>query len=258
VKPLPRLFVFLAAALAAPLAPAACALRVAWAPEAPYAMPDTARRVAGITADLVGEALRRMGCQAQWLEMPWARALAEARAGHVDLIGGVAERPDRRAFLHFSQPLMVGRNLLFSHVDALPALQGMRRLTELPGREFRLGVQIGWAYGGDFEPLAADAGYAARLTQASSRQALWKMVQLRRLDGVIADEHTGRHELLALGLAGVIVPTAIVVAEGAWGMAFSRRTVAEPLVAQFDAAMAAMQREGSFARVIRRYTQAAP
>ncbi len=259
VKPQPSaalalrwLALLLAAFLSLP-AQGGCRLRAAWAQEPPYSMRNAQGEVVGIVADLLSETLRRLDCEVVWVEQPWARALVELSAGRLDVIGGISRRPEREATLHFARPTMSARNLLFVHHDAAVTVQGLRHLTGLLGRNFRLGVQIGWAYGGDFDTLAADPAFKQQLTQASSRQSLWKMIELRRLDGLIADEYSGRYELAQMGLTGVIQATELVVNDAPWSTAFSRRTVEVDFVHRFEAAAEAMRLDGSQARILRRY-----
>ncbi|MDP1108561.1 hypothetical protein, partial [Klebsiella pneumoniae] len=86
-------------------------------------------------------------------------------------------------------------------------------MTDIAATGFRLGVQIGVSYGPDFVALSADPAFVDRLQKLTSRRSLWQMMALRRIDGVIADEATGRYELRELGLTEQIRQTAVVVSD---------------------------------------------
>lgn len=66
------------------------------------------------------------------------------------------------------------------------------------------------AYGADYQQLMSDPAFAARVSFAANRANLWRMVNKGRIDGVIADENTGRYEIHQLGFDEQIKPTAVV------------------------------------------------
>lgn len=231
---------------------APCVLSMRWADDPPYFMRGPDGQVRGVRFELTQEALRRMGCQFKLVELPWARALIELEAGRLDMLPGALRRPEREVYAHFSKPLQRSPNVLFAHVDA-PLDPRARRLTDIAATGFRLGVQIGVSYGPDFVALSADPAFVDRLQKLTSRRSLWQMMALRRIDGVIADEATGRYELRELGLTEQIRQTAVVVSDEPALVMFSKRTVSAEFVSRFDAVIAEMERDGSLAAVLWRY-----
>ena len=55
----------------------ACSKTVRWFDDAPYSFRAPNGHVAGFDVELTREVLRRIGCQAVFVEMPWARALVQ-------------------------------------------------------------------------------------------------------------------------------------------------------------------------------------
>jgi polar amino acid transport system substrate-binding protein len=79
------------------------------------------------------------------------------------------------------------------------------------------------------------------------------MLEIGRVDGVLASEATARWELRELGLAGRIVPTAVVVSQEAAQIMFSKLSVDASLVRRYREAADALEKDGTQARIVRRY-----
>jgi len=245
----------LGAAAAAPAsAPAGkpCVMALRWSDDPPYFMRGADGQVQGLYADLLTEALHRLGCGVRLVELPFGRALVELSAGRVDVVAGVLRRPEREAYAHFAAPTLRSPNVLFAHVDAAPD-PAARRLFEVAMPPFRLGAQIGVVYGPDFVALAAQPDFSARLVLSGARVNLWHMIELRRLDGIVADQATGRYELRQLGLADRIRQTAVQVSDEAASVVFSKQTVSADFVRRFEAVSAELVKDGTQAALLARY-----
>ena len=143
-------------------------------------------------------------------------------------------------------------NALFISTDALKAKR-YAKLSELRGSAFRLGVQIGVNYGPEFDALTQDPDFVKQVQRVSSRQSLWKMVDAGRLDGVLADQMTGRLEIAQLQLQDRIKEAAVVAPHAAASVAFSKKSIDPDFVERYNKALGAMQQDGSMAAILRRY-----
>lgn len=232
---------------------AACELRMRWNDDPPYLMRDAAGRVSGLYAELVGATVQRMGCRLQWLEMPWARALLELEAGRVDILAGGLRLPEREAYAHFLPQHFVSRNRLYVREALQPRVAAARRLDDVAAAGLRLGVQLGVVYGPDYTRLLEQPSFRALLTQSGSRRALWQMLAIGRVDGVIASEASARWELAEAGLATRVRATEVFVSAGEAHVMLSRRSVDAALLRRFIEADEALRRDGSHARTVARY-----
>lgn len=232
---------------------AACELRVRWNPDPPYTMRDAAGRVTGLQVELIETALQRLGCRAVWVELPWARALMELQAGRLDVLPGALRLPEREAHAHWVPQPIVSSNRLYVRAGREGEFGAATRLQQAWRPGLKLGVQIGVVYGPDYAELLGDAAFRAALTQVPVRRSLWHMLDIGRVDGVIASETTARWELRELGLAGRIVATRVAVPHGPVHIMFSKRSVDAALVQRFREASAAMEKDGAQARVLRQY-----
>jgi polar amino acid transport system substrate-binding protein len=231
----------------------ACSKTVRWYDDSPYFQSGKAGVVSGFTADVIREALSRLGCQAVFVKMPFARALVELESGRLDVLPDALRKPERQRFAYFSHAAAMGvPNVLFTSVEAARKYKP-QKLEDLAGTGFRLGVQIGVTYGGNFEQLAARPDFKAQLSPVTERRNAWKMVALGRLDGMIADLASGTVELRQLGLTSQVQPSKVVVSTEAPAYAFSRRTTDLAFVQRFNGALDSMAADGSYRAIMDKY-----
>ena len=126
-------------------------------------------------------------------------------------------------------------------------------MLDLQDTPFRLGAQINVSYGPDYQQLMEREAFAARVALVPSRESLWQMIDKGRIDGIIADEHSGVYEIQALGLGERIKPSAVVVSTEAAEVAFSKRALSPAFVATYKAALKDLVDDGSYARIVQRY-----
>ncbi|WP_259754364.1 substrate-binding periplasmic protein [Pseudomonas sp. GCEP-101] len=248
---LKRLVILGLALASVPLA--ACEKTLRWDDDPPFSMQLPDGSVGGLYVDLSRTVLERLGCQVRLVKLPWARALKELELGRLDVLPGAFRKPEREVYAWFSGAVLPpSRNILFVR-HGLPERDSLRQLSDLPGRDFRLGAQIDVSYGEPYRQLMADPDYAARVFFNPSRTNLWHMVDKGRIDGIIADEHSGRYELQQLGLAKRIEPTGVVVSAESAEVAFSKRTQDEGFVRRYAQTLKTLVDAGEDRRILQHY-----
>lgn len=237
----------------------ACEVRVRWNPDPPFSMRAVDGRLVGLRVELAERTLERMGCRAVWVELPWARALVELEAGRLDLLQGGLRRPEREAYAWLVDEPFVVTNRLYVRSADLARVGAATQLQQAWRPGWKLGVQIGVVYGAEYTEMLKDASFRAALTQVPVRRNLWQMLDIGRVDAVLADEGTARWELAELGLDGRVQPTTVTMGQEAAQVMFSRRSVQAAQVQRYRDAGAALKRDGTLDRLIAKYlTGAAP
>jgi len=230
----------------------ACTKTVRWFDDPPYSFRQSDGEIAGFDADLAREVLRRTGCATRFVNMPWARALAELESGRLDVLPGTFRSGKRERFAHFSIPVQQTPNVLYLS-PAAAAKYRPAALEELAGTPFRLGVQIGVSYGEHFEALRTNPAFHGNLVPVTLRRNAWRMMQMGRIDGMIADEASAGVELRQLGLEQVLLPSSIVVPTDPVMFAFSKASVPPTFVGAFDKELQAMLSNGQYRKLRERY-----
>lgn len=254
-SPLPRqrLLLALLLALLPGLAGAACEKTLRWDDDPPFSMQTADGAVVGIDIEINRAVLARLGCQTKLHKLPWARALKELELGRLDILPGAFRRPEREAYAHFSGPVLPpSRNILFMHPQAIQRWPATR-LLDLQHTDFRLGAQTNVAYGADYQQLMSEPAFAARVSMGTNRTNLWRMMGKGRIDGVIADEHTGAYEIQQLGLGEKIKATAMVVSIEAAEVAFSKLSTDADFVQAYADALRELVVDGRYERIVQRY-----
>lgn len=247
--------VLIASLLLAHSATQACVLRVRQHADPLALSPLPSGERSGPMVETIREAARRIGCRIEVLPMPWARALIELEAGRLDLLPDAHRSPDREAYAWFSATTWSQNTRLYLRTEALRRADAPSSLGAFLAQRQQLGVQIGARYGGQIDRLLADPRHADLLVRAPSRQGLWQMLARGRIDGVLATEQAGRHELVQLGLQDRIAASALRLEEEPAHIAFSRATVSQDLVTRLDAALDGMRRDGSATAIEQRFRQ---
>ena len=230
----------------------ACTKTVRWFDDAPYSFRAPNGKIDGFDVELTREVLRRVGCQAVFVDMPWARALVQLQSGRLDILPGTFRNERREAFAYFSIPSLQSRNVLYIGPKA-EASYRLSRLDDMLGTTFRLGVQIGVSYGDKYDALQADPRFSSNQVPVTFRRRAWKMMEMGRIDGMIADEASAALELHQLGLSHMLKPSAVVVSTNTSRIAFSKRSVSPQLVGSFNRALESMIADGQYRKIRMRY-----
>jgi polar amino acid transport system substrate-binding protein len=248
----------LAFALGAPVqAASTCTKRLRWSDDPPYSMRLPDGRIGGWSVDLTQAVMQRMGCQVVLEEMPFARALAELKAGRLDLLDGAFPLPERQAYAYFSKPIVRSRNVVFVREADRARYRG-QTLEELHREGWIFGAQLGVMYGPAYAALRNEDSFRAKLQLVPRRVSLWHMLSLGRVDVVMADELTAAHELAKIKLNTRIVATPLVVSADPAAMAFSKATTDLAFVQRYDATLQALQADGTYQRLRQQYGLQAP
>lgn len=232
----------------------ACSKVMRWSDDAPYSFIDPTQPslVQGISVDIARAILSSLNCELKLVKMPWARALASLRTGDIDLLSGAFKTPNRQAYAHFSSVAEYSENVLFLRNNE-EQKWNLTALADIPARQFKLGAQINVSYSSEFDLLRQQEHFLEQLYLNSSRQSLWKMLSLKRIDGVIADKKTGLIELKNLGLNKIIIPSSLIISNAPSFYAFSQKTTTEHFVKQFDEAFLNLRHHGDVSKIENSY-----
>jgi polar amino acid transport system substrate-binding protein len=251
-----RMNLFLAAVLLA-FAPVgysaeACIKTVRWELQPPYGVRLEDGSRGGYYADVVKEALRRMGCETRFVDLPWARGLRELQEGSIDIVAGVLATPERAAYARFSRPINLSPNLLFLRHRALQEKQ-LTQLSGVMGTNWTIGVEASAAYSLDYIRLQSNPEFRKRLHFIPDRARGWRMLATGRIDGLIADEASGLVEGLPMQPSDAPVSAVLQMSAMPAHVALSRVSIDENFVRRLDAAITSMVTDGTMATLRERY-----
>ena len=235
-----------------PAAAGECVISVRMDEDPPYLTMLPNGQPGGVNADVTREALRRMGCKADFRTLPFSRALKDLETGKLDMVPNLFRTPAREAFALYSRTRGQVPNRLFVRA-ADKGKWDLRDFQDLPRLGVRLGVPAGAMVSPDFASVSAEPAFHAILTPARSHENLWRMLSGGHVDAVILDEQTAKWELAHLGFTNAIVGSDFVAAAAPAFFAFSKASTSPDRVASFDAAIDGMRKDGTVAAILARY-----
>ena len=214
-----------------------------WTPYVDQSLPNF-----GLAAELVGTGLRRAGYELDPKVETWPRAYKGVAIGVYDVVVGVWESEARAQDLVFSAPYLINDVILLARVDAGIVYDS---LADLIG--YRIGVVNGYAYGGGFDTHP-------RLIRIANNHLTQNLLLLRqrKIDLVIGDRlsifyeisrfmPSSRHNFRALPNAHI---------RRGLSMGVSRKYAdSTKLIAAFDAAILAMNEDGTFDAIVAKHTK---
>ena len=197
----------------------------------------------GVAMHLVTAGLSRAGYASNITLENWPKDLEAAKSGRYDVIAAVWYSKERTEFLTFSEPYIINNTYFFTRRDSEHTF---RKLSDLDG--LKIGVVEGYAYG---EPFYEHSDFA-RISYGSVSENLRSLVA-GNVDMVLADSRVAFYELntnIPFGIKQVTM-VGIPYAKKSLRIGVSKqRPDHEKIIEKFNAAIAAMKKDGSYAQIL--------
>lgn len=132
-------------------------------------------RAEGISVEIVREAMRRIGIEAAFRELPWKRCLLLVEGGEIDAVIDAAVRPN---FVQGPTSFSSYSDTVWVHQDS-----GKTSLRDLRGASF--GLVEGFSY--DTKTMSALSALAVELSWAVDDPTNIRKLAFARVDAIIAD-----------------------------------------------------------------------
>jgi polar amino acid transport system substrate-binding protein len=203
----------------------------------------------GILVDVVTEAFRRMGGQFEIQLMPWARCLAEVRAGRVDGIFSVFKLPERTEFLTYTSVPIITQVLAFF----VPADSDVKFDGDI-GKLGKLGIGTvrGTSYGVKLDSALKNGAWST-VVETNNIDSLVGMLALKRIDLAVGYRHVVLEAARKNGYLDGIRELSPGIDEVQSFLAFTRQRDYSEAIASFDRALTSMKDDHSFEAIYEKY-----
>lgn len=201
----------------------------------------------GTDVDAIAEIARRAGLRLESQFMPWKRGYAEASEGIVDGLCSCSYREDRAALFHFSEAIGKTSVGIFHAPGETP--DPITSLAEISGTHIG---KVGVVKGYNLEAELDDAKIAH--VAVSGDQQAYDMLINHRLDHLYS--FRAPIDFIALHQSGRMVPYSEMRASPYFICLSKKVPDAAAMMPRINAAIAAMQADGTFEAIQRRYGQA--
>ncbi len=208
----------------------------------PYMDPELADN--GLLVAITRAAFNKVGYKLKLNYRPWADILLDVKPGQYDGILGVWFRPERQAWLAYSQPIGVNRIVLFKHRDFLFEFTGFDSL-----KPYTIGVVSGYASTPEF--AAANLNLAG---VTGDEENVDKLVN-RRVDFTLMDDMV-MHKLMKKKYPdlNVLEEVGLVVESEDTFVGFYRSSPDfQQALTDFNRGLAEIRQDGTFANIMNQY-----
>lgn len=202
----------------------------------------------GLANQIVTEAFASQNIAVKFVYLPWKRAFEETRQGRFDASSYWYDSSARRAYMLFSEPLLLNRTVFFQRSDA-PPIQ-WQTFTDLGS--YRLSATVGFTYTSEFYQ-AIDDKIIDPLMVPSDTQNI-KLLMAKRTDLFATEEMSGFYMAAQLR----IDPRKLRVIEPALSSPYGYLLISkthpdgEQLIAQFNRGLKAIKANGQYQKILTR------
>ena len=219
-------------------------------PESFPAAYESAGKPVGYMVEILTEAFARLNRPMEIRLLPWARCLAEARAGRIDAIFPAQKTPERAGFLDYTEvPMFVEHQAFFARADApAPSVAAPADYADLP-----LGLVTGVSYGSVVDPALAD-GTLRQVTRKGDTASLVRMLVGGRFTLIAAERQSvlgNARDQKVLGQIRELAPPIQTVQNF---LAFTRERDFSTVRDAFNGAMQSMISDGTYQKILDRYS----
>lgn len=236
--------------LAPMIIPAASAqtLVLAAADSVPTAYVDNGKQ-SGILVDVINEAFKRTGYSVEIAIMPWARCLAEVKAGKIDGIFSVYRTREREEFLTYADEVLITQvQAFFVRKGSTISFDGdLNKLSEL-----RIGIINATSYGPRLD-AALKTGTFKKVDAADSASSNIQKLLHDRVDVIPSYRHVVLDSARTLGVAGSIKELSPAIEAIPSYLAFSNKRDYTKVIEAFNQALRSMKKDGTYDAIFSKY-----
>lgn len=232
--------------------PRECTLVVGWDPWEPYQYEDLGGELRGLDVEFVREVTAEIGCNARFLANDWASLLVMLRDGEIDMLAGATKTADREKFASFSEPYRDESFVLFVRTGEKPGGSDPT-LQNLLDDGFRVGVVSQYVYGPEISGLQDDPGYADQFRSVPIAELNISNLINFEIDGFLEDPFVAAAVMRKKGLVDDIEALPLEIKTGDVRLMFSNASISPDVVAAIDQALATLQDDGRYTRLMSKY-----
>jgi len=223
-------------------------LVLAAADSVPTAYVDNGRQT-GMLVDVINEVFKRTGYSVEIAIMPWARCLAEVKAGKIDGIFSVYRTRARQEFLTYTDEVLITQvQAFFVRKDSTISFDGdLNKLSDL-----RIGIINETSYGPRLDQ-ALGKGVFKKVDVANSASTNIQKLLHDRIDVIPSYRHVVLDSARTLGVAGSIKELSPAIEAIPSYLAFSNKKDYARAIEAFNQALRSMKEDGTYDAIFKKY-----
>ncbi|MDP5149962.1 transporter substrate-binding domain-containing protein [Rheinheimera baltica] len=218
----------------------------------PYQYMSVGNKAAGLDVELVEAITSSMGCDLNVVQGSWVELLSLLKNGDVDFVLGASKTQERESFAYFSEPYRQERFQLYVRKNAEhPAYADLKAFVDAG---HKVGVVNEYYYGDEVVALYADETRRTQFVGAIISELNMARLLDEEIDGLLEDSFVGASILRRKGLDKYIQPHSISLGQSDVFVMFSKASVQEDQVQQFNVGLAQLRADGRYNRIVEKYS----
>jgi len=218
----------------------------------PYQYMTVGNKAAGLDVELVQAVTKGMDCKLNVVQGSWLELLSLLKEGNVDFVLGASKTEEREKFAYFSEPYRQERFQLYVRNEH--ANLDVADLKAFVEAGHKVGVVNEYYYGDEVAMLYADDKLRSMFIGAIISELNVARLLDEEIDGLLEDSFVGASLLRRKGLDKYIKPHAISMGNSDVFVMFSKSSVTEQQVQQFNAGMAQLRGSGVYEQIVNKYS----
>ena len=211
----------------------------------------------GKDVELVEALFKRLPYDYQLVSMPWPRVLKSIEIGLIDMTISATQLPEREKYAVFSNhSFRFSHYVLFINKDKRSLFENTHSLNDLIGVDVTIGALRGAVYSDDYYLAMNNQSFASRLVFVDEDTRLPQLILKNRVDAYIESEIEGAFYLSEQPkYQEQIIPLFRITTErdAASKLMFSKKTVPQSLIDEFDLALSDLHASGDYDRISAKY-----
>lgn len=228
-----------------------CTLNLGFDSWEPYQFMGIGQEVRGLDIDLVEMVAKRMNCKVSYSQAPWIDLLAQIRTGEIDMLLGASKTAKREEFAMFSSPYRTEKFSLFIR-KADDDLLKLKSFSEFINKGKKIGVVDDYFYGDELTELR-DSSESNQFVSAIMGELNVARLLDENIDAYFEDSIVGASMIRRKGLSTRIVPHGLSIETGDVYVMFSKKSVSEDTVNQFNQELSKVIKSGEYDKLVKMY-----
>ncbi len=206
--------------------------------------------IQGIGVELTGELFRRLNIDTELRIYPLKRALSYMKNGRTDGVMFLIKTPEREKYLHYSDPIMTIRGLIWSAADRKGGPVEFETLEDL--RPYRIGVTIGYSYGKEFDKFLKTMNvYEVPMDLHNYKKLLLHRIDLFPGNEIVAKGLFKKYP----ELRGKFIHSSKSFIKWTFHMTVSKKSPFASMMPEINSVLADFKNEGFIDVTVRKYTE---
>ncbi|RUO32866.1 substrate-binding periplasmic protein [Aliidiomarina sanyensis] len=230
-----------------------CQLTMGFESWEPYQYLSPGGEVGGVDFEIAQQAFSHMNCTLRVEQGSWMELLELLQNGDIDFLMGASRTEAREQFAYFSVPYRDEQFSLFVRGDRRNRFD-QSTVEEFVAAGYRVGVVNEYYYGEELQSLMYDSDYTSQFIGSMINELNVARVLDGEIDGFLEDNLVASSIIRRRGLGALIDQHAISLPSTEVYVMFSRASVDDEFVEQFNDALQVLVDDGYIEHVIARYS----